>query len=80
MYGSDLWKYSGHEVEQMYVAWCKVVRRLWKIPAATYCNLLTIDNGTLKVSLYAIAFGIALTFLIVWELIAISSISTLHQC
>ena len=30
-YGSSLWNYSKDRVNDMFVAWRKVVRRLWKL-------------------------------------------------
>ena len=41
LYGSRLWNYSKHDVNQFYVAWRKTIRRLWKIPNTTHCNLLS---------------------------------------
>ena len=40
LYGSQLWKYSKNDVNAFYIAWRKVVRRIWKIPSTTHCNLL----------------------------------------
>ena len=31
LYGSQLWKYSKNDVNAFYIAWQKVVRRIWKI-------------------------------------------------
>ena len=41
LYGSSLWNFRKHDdVEEFYVAWRKVIRRLWKLPNTTHCNLL----------------------------------------
>ena len=46
LYGSQLWNYSKHDVNQFYVAWRKTIRRLWKIPNTTHCNLLSSINSS----------------------------------
>ena len=38
-YRSSLWNYSKDRVNGMFVAWPKVVHRLWKLPNMTHCNL-----------------------------------------
>ena len=40
MFSIPLWKYSKNDVIAFYIAWRKVVRRIWKIPSTTHCNLL----------------------------------------
>ena len=49
LYGSQLWKYSKNEVNAFYTAWRKVVRRIWKIPSTTHCNLLPSINKPLSI-------------------------------
>ena len=49
LYGSSLWNYSKDRVNDMFVAWCKVVRRLWKVPNMTHCNLLSTINSSLPI-------------------------------
>lgn len=39
-YGSQLWCYESRYVNRFYVAWRKIVRRLWNLPYTTHCNLL----------------------------------------
>ena len=39
VYGSQLWNYSKHDVDMFFTAWRKSIRRLWKIPNTTHCNL-----------------------------------------
>ena len=46
LYGSQLWNYSKHDVNQFYVAWRKTIRRLWKISNTTHCNLLSSINSS----------------------------------
>ena len=41
VYGSQLWNYSKHDVDMFFTAWRKSIRRLWKIPNTTNCNLLS---------------------------------------
>ena len=49
LYGSQLWKYSKNDVNAFYIAWRKVVRRIWKIPSTTHCNLLPTINKSLPI-------------------------------
>ena len=49
LYGSQLWKYSKNDVNAFYTAWRKVVRRIWKIPSTTHCNLLPSINKFLPI-------------------------------
>ena len=49
LYGSSLWNYSKDRVSDMFVACRKVVRRLWKLPNMTHCNLLPIINSSLPI-------------------------------
>ena len=46
LYGSQLWNNSKHDVNHFYVAWCKTIRRFWKIPNTTHCNLLSSINSS----------------------------------
>ena len=48
-YGSSLWCYSSKSVESFYVAWRKVVRRIWRLPNKTHCILLPSINNTLPI-------------------------------
>ena len=49
LYGLQLWKYSKNDVNAFYIAWRKVVRRIWKIQSTTHCNLLPAINKSLPV-------------------------------
>ena len=49
LYGSQLWRYSKNDVSAFYIAWRKVVRRIWKIPCTTHCNLLPSINKSLSI-------------------------------
>ena len=49
LYGSQLWKYSKNDVNAFYTAWRKVVRRIWKIPSTTHCNLKPSINKSLPI-------------------------------
>ena len=49
LYGSQLWKYCKNDVNAFYTVWRKVVRRLWKLPITTYCNLLPSISKSLPI-------------------------------
>ena len=49
LYGSQFWKYNMNDVNAFYTAWRKVVRRIWKIPSTTHCNLLPAINKSLPI-------------------------------
>ena len=51
VYGFSLWNYSKDRVNDMFVAWRKVVRRLWKVPNMTHCNLLSTINSSLLIEI-----------------------------
>ena len=40
MYGAQLWNYSDTSNESFYVAWRRVLRRMWNLPNRTHNNLL----------------------------------------
>ena len=47
-YECQLWNFESKEVHHFYVAWRKAVRKLWRLPYTTHCNMLhTIDNSLL---------------------------------
>ena len=50
-YGSNLWDYSNQYVKSFYVAWRKVIRRIWYLPYNTHCNILPFINNTDSVEL-----------------------------
>ena len=52
LYGSQLWKYSKNDVNAFYIAWRKVVRRIWKIPSTTHCKLLPATNKSLPIEFW----------------------------
>ena len=35
MYGCELWNLNSSDVENFYIAWRKVKRRIWKLPRTT---------------------------------------------
>ena len=37
------------DINAFYIAWRKVVRRIWKIPSTTHCNLLPAINKSLPI-------------------------------
>ena len=43
--------YSKNDVNAFYIAWRKIVRRIWKISSATHCNLLRSINKSLPIEL-----------------------------
>ena len=49
LYGSSLWNYSKDRVNNMFVAWRKVVRKL--LPNMTHCNLLSTINSFLPIEI-----------------------------
>ena len=51
LYGSSLRNYSKDIVNNIFVAWRKVVRRIWKLPNMTHCNLLPIINSSLPIEI-----------------------------
>ena len=51
LYGSTLWNYSKGRVNDMFVAWRKVVRKLWKLSNMTHCNLLSTINSSLPIEI-----------------------------
>ena len=51
LYVSILWNYSKDRVSDMFVAWSKVVRRLWKLPNTTHCKLLSTINSSFPIEI-----------------------------
>ena len=49
VYGSQLCNYSKHDVDMNFTAWRKSIRRLWKIPSTTHCNLLSAINSSVPI-------------------------------
>ena len=41
-YASQLWDYEDKRIEKYYVAWRKAMRKVWKLPNLTHCNLLPV--------------------------------------
>jgi len=41
-YGSILWKMDSSDIQRLFISWRKVVRRIWKLPYRTHCNLLPV--------------------------------------
>ena len=39
LYGSQSWNFNSIEVQSLYVAWRKTIRRHWKVPNTTHCSL-----------------------------------------
>ena len=50
-YGCQLWNFESREVHNFYVAWRKVVRKLWRLPYITHCNLLHTINNLLPIQI-----------------------------
>ena len=50
-YGCQLWNFESREVHNLYVAWRKVVRKLWRLPYTTHCNLLHTINNSLSIQI-----------------------------
>ena len=53
VYGFQLWIYHNFMANMMlicfYTAWRKSIRRLWKIPNTTHCNLLSSINSSVPI-------------------------------
>ena len=46
MYGCELWNLSCSYVNKYIVAWCKIKRRLWRLPYTTHNNIVhNLSNG-----------------------------------
>ena len=39
-YGSQLWDFNSRFIKEMYIAWQKSIRRIWKLPYRTHTKLL----------------------------------------
>ena len=50
-YGCQLWNFESREVHNFDVAWRKVVRKLWRLPYITHCNLLHTINHSLPIQI-----------------------------
>ena len=50
-YGCQLWNFESKEVHNFYVAWRKVVCKLWRLPYTTHCNLLHTINNSLPIEI-----------------------------
>ena len=46
-YASQLWDYEDIRIEKYYVAWRKPMRKVWKLPNLTHCNLLSVITNYL---------------------------------
>ena len=49
VYRFQIWNYSKHDVIMFFTAWQKSIRRLWKIPNTTHCNLLASINSSVPI-------------------------------
>ena len=50
-YASQLWDYEDKRIEKYYVAWRKAMRKVWKLPNLTHCNLLPVITNCLPLNL-----------------------------
>ena len=50
-YGCQLRNFESTEVHNVYVAWRKAVRKLWRLPYNTHCNLLHTINNSLPIEI-----------------------------
>ena len=46
-YASQLSDYEDKRIEKYYVAWRKAMRKIWKLPNLTHCNLLPVITNCL---------------------------------
>ena len=40
MYDCELWNLISSDVQKFYIAWCKVKRRIWKLPSTTHNSII----------------------------------------
>ena len=50
-YASQLWDYEDKRIEKYYVAWRKAMRKVWKLPNLTHCNLLPVITNCLPLNI-----------------------------
>ena len=50
-YASQLWDYEDKRIEKYYVAWRKAMRKVWKLPNLTHCNLLPVITNCLQLNI-----------------------------
>ena len=50
-YASHLWDYEDTRIERYYVAWRKAMRKVWKLPNLTHCNLLPVITNCLPLNI-----------------------------
>ena len=50
-YASQLWDSGDTRIEKNYVAWRKVLRKVWKLPNLTHCNLLPVITNCLPLNI-----------------------------
>jgi hypothetical protein len=51
VYGSQLWNFNSKYVQQFYVAWRKVIRKIWNLPYATHNRFIHIINNCLPIDI-----------------------------
>ena len=49
LYGSQFWNFSSIDVQPLFVAWRKSIKRLWKLPTTTHCLLLPHINDCISI-------------------------------
>jgi len=49
LYGSQLWNYSNNNINKFFVTWRKCIRRLFRIPYRTHCDLLNLICNDLPI-------------------------------
>ena len=48
---SQLWDYEDKRIVKYYVAWRKSMRKVWKLPNLTHCNLLPVITNCLPLNI-----------------------------
>ncbi len=41
-YGAPLWRFSSNAVKDVCIAWRKALRKIWRVPPMTHCNVIAI--------------------------------------
>ena len=50
-YASQLWDSEDNRIGKYYVAWRKAMRKVWKLPNLTHCNLLPVITNCLPLNI-----------------------------
>ena len=48
---SQLWDHEDKRIEKYYVAWGRAMRKVWKLPNLTHCNILPVITNYLPLNI-----------------------------